>query len=97
MDAEIGLVYQFVMVAAAIWLFVHLTFGFGTIREAIFLGFLGIMMLFLMEGASRIVFSVVFIAGGLLAMRAYKVDMRAGAMFVLCVAAISQFMFPFAE
>ncbi|MFH0970959.1 MAG: hypothetical protein V1835_00165 [Candidatus Micrarchaeota archaeon] len=95
MASEYETIVQFIMIAGAVWLFVHLVFGIGTLREAILLSLLGAFIIPLMQGQGMPVFAAIFGMAGIAGMQLYKVERYAAIALVLTAVAISLFMFPF--
>ncbi len=95
MAFEMGLVYEFIMIAAALWLFVHLTFGVGKLKDALLLGLIAAIILPILAFGNAILFVGFLIAAGLVGMRIYQVNLFAGVMWTLVVVFIGLQMFPF--
>lgn len=95
MEEILLLAYQFIIVAAAIWLFVHLTFGFGTIYEGAVLAAMGFGLFAILEGASLEVFAALFTIAGLIAMRTYRIKLAQALSVVISMAFIGMFLFRF--
>jgi hypothetical protein len=88
-------IYEFVIVTAGIWLFVHLTFGFGTFKEAAVITVIGTALVALLSGATLEVFGSLMLVGGLLSMWIYKIRFAQATAMVITFIFIGFFLFRF--
>ncbi|MEK6954359.1 MAG: hypothetical protein AABX01_05095 [Candidatus Micrarchaeota archaeon] len=88
-------IYEFVIVTAGIWLFVHLTFGFGTFKEAAMITLIGTALVALLSGATIEVFGALMLAGGMLSMSIYKIRFAQASAMVITFIFLGFFLFRF--
>jgi len=87
--------YSFVMISGAVWLFVHLTFGFGTIKEAALITAIGAIAVALLQGSTPEIFAALVTIAGLVSMRIYNIRLAQAISAVVTTVFIGLFLFRF--
>ncbi|MFH1443165.1 MAG: hypothetical protein ABIG96_03980 [Candidatus Micrarchaeota archaeon] len=93
--ADIMLAYEFMIIAAGIWLFMQLTFARGTIKEAMVMAMMGFVAVQLLQGQGMAFVAAILGIIAFLGLKIYDVDMLPGGATVLSLIVTVLLLFSF--